>query len=166
MMRLDLRSVVRTAVFLAIAVVVQSMRMPQLVTGSAVNAVLYVTALYLGPVYGAAIGCLTPWIALLTGIMKLAPLLPVVIAGNVTLALMSGYVGKKSRYLGVGLAAVAKYLVMTMGVKYLISLGTKVPPAAYTMFTTTQLVTALIGAGLALIIYGAIGRVKRDGSSS
>ncbi len=164
-MRLDLKSVVRTAVFLALAVVVQSLHMPQLVTGSAVNSVLYVTALYMGPLYGAVIGCLTPWIALLTGIMKLAPLLPVVMAGNVTLALIAGYVGRKSQYLGLGLAAVAKYLVMTMGVKYLVSLGTKIPPTAYSMFTTTQLVTALIGGSLALLIYVALRRVKRDGSS-
>lgn len=165
-MKLDLRQLTRAAVLAALAIAVQLANLPQLVTGPAVNAVLYVASLFVSPLAGVFIGVITPWTALVLGIMKLAPAVPVIMAGNVSLCLTSGLLNKRSRYVGMGLAALVKFGVMTAGMRYLISSGTKVPAAAYASLTTTQLVTALLGGLVALAVLEALGRMRRGGTAS
>lgn len=143
---------VRTAVLAALALAFQSLGLHQYITGPVINAILYVAALFISPWTGVAVGIITPWAAFLVGIMKFAPVIPVIIAGNVSLALVSGYVGRYQKHLGLGLAAVVKFLVMTGGIKYLIMTGTKVPAPVYAAMTLTQLFTALIGAVVALAV--------------
>lgn len=159
-MRISVRKLVYTAVIAALAIAIQIGGLPQTFTGPAINAVLYVAAMFVGPFSGVAVGLITPWIAFLTGIMKLAPALPVIMAGNATLALVSGYLGKKNRYVGLAAASVAKWAVMTLGVKYIVSTGTKVPAAAYASLTITQLFTALGGAVAAAVVLEALARLK------
>ncbi len=122
-MRLDLQTIARTAVIAALAIAFQALNLRQPITGPGINAILYVASIYIGPVSGLMVGLLTPWVALLTGIMRLAPAVPVVMAGNAVLALVSGYVARFNRYLGMGLGAVCKYAAMTLGIKYLIARG-------------------------------------------
>ena len=165
-MKLDLRQLTRAAVLAALAIAVQLANLPQLVTGPAVNAVLYVASLFVSPLAGVFIGVITPWTALVLGIMKLAPAVPVIMAGNVSLCLTSGLLNKRSRYVGMGLAALVKFGVMTAGMRYLISSGTMVPAAAYASLTTTQLVTALLGGLVALAVLEALGRMRRGGTAS
>lgn len=165
-MRLDAKTLVRTALLIAITLVIQTMRMPQWVTGPAVNAILYVAAIHTGYLSGASIGLITPWIALLVGIIKLPPLVPVIMAGNVSLALVSGLLGRRHPYIGMGIAALVKFLVMTLGIKLLISGGTKIPAVVYTGMTVTQLFTALGGAVLAALVLEALRRLQSGGISS
>lgn len=157
-MRIDLRTVVRTAVVAGIAIAFQALNLRQPITGPAINAILYVASIYVGPVSGILVGCLTPWIALVTGIMGFAPAVPVVMAGNATLALVSGLLHRYNRYLAMGLGALSKFAVMTLGIKLLIAQGTQVPAPAYTSLTVTQLVTALAGAAVASIVLGGLER--------
>lgn len=159
-MKLSLSLIVKTGVLAALAIALQMMSLPQLATGSGVNAVLFVAACYVGPLSGTIIGILTPWIALVTGIMALAPAVPVVMAGNVTLALVAGYLGRFNRYVGMGLAGILKFGVMTLGIRYVISTGAKIPPVAYTSLTVTQLLTALGGAVAAAIILAVLDRTQ------
>jgi len=154
---------VRTGVLAAMALAIQVLNLHQMVTGPGVNAVLYVASLYVHPLSGVFIGLITPWVALSLGIMKLAVVIPVIMAGNVTLALLAGYAGRKSKYVGMASAALAKFLVMTLGVKYLLSTGTKIPSPVYASLTGMQLVTALLGAVVALAILEALGRMKKSG---
>lgn len=165
-MKLSLQAIVKTGVLAALAIALQMMNLPQPVTGPGINAILFVAACYVGPLSGALIGILTPWLALVTGVMALAPAVPVIMAGNVTLALVAGYVGRINRYAGLGLASVLKFGVMTAGVRYIVSTGTKVPPVAYTTLTITQLFTALGGAVVAAIILEVTGRMERKSSST
>lgn len=160
-MKIKLSDVVRTGVLAALALALQAMNLPQPVTGPGVNAVLFVGSMYVGPLAGILIGILTPWVALLTGIMKLAPAVPVIMAGNVILAIVAGYLGKLNRYAGLGAASVLKFGVMTLGLRYLLSTGTKIPAVAYTSLTITQLFTALGGAVVAAAVLAALGRMKR-----
>lgn len=158
-MKLQLNILVKTAVLAALAIALQSLNLPQPVTGPGINAVLYVAALYVNPLSGVLVGLVTPWIALMVGILKFAPAVPVIMAGNAALALSAGYLARVNRYFGMGLAAVIKFAVMTLGMKCLVWQGTKVPPVAYTALTTTQLFTALGGAVVALVILEALGRL-------
>ncbi|HHX28673.1 MAG TPA: ECF transporter S component [Firmicutes bacterium] len=165
-MRLGVRRLVYTAVLAALAVAFQLGTLPQAFTGPAINANLYVSSMFVGPLSGVIVGLITPWVALMTGIMKLAPAVPVIMAGNASLALVSHYVGRWNKYAGLALAAVVKWAVMTLGIKYLISAGTTIPPAAYASLTLTQLFTALGGAVVAGIVLEALARFKHGRSYS
>lgn len=160
-MRIRVVDVVRTGILAGLAVALQAMNLPQPVTGPGVNAVLYVASLYVGPLAGVFAGLVTPWVGLMTGIVKLVPAVPVIMAGNVTLALASGYLSRFNRYVAMGVAGVLKYGVMTLGIRYIISTGAKVPPVAYASLTITQLFTALGGAVVASVILAALERAKR-----
>lgn len=161
MMKIRVIDVVRTGILAGLAIALQAMNLPQPVTGPGVNAVLFVASLYVGPLSGASIGVLTPWVGLLAGIVKLVPAVPVIVAGNVSLALVSGSLHRFNRYGAMIGAAVIKYGVMTLGVRYLLSTGAKIPAAAYASLTVTQLFTALGGAAVAAAILAALEKMKR-----
>lgn len=160
-MKIQLSDIVKTGILAGLAVALQAMNLPQPVTGPGINAILFVASLYVGPLSGAFIGLVTPWVALLTGIMRLAPAVPVIMAGNVTLALAAGYLDRVNRYFAMGAASLLKFGVMTLGVRYLVSIGTKIPAVAYTSLTVTQLFTALGGAVAAVVILAALSKMKR-----
>lgn len=160
-MKIRVVDVVRTGILAGLAVALQAMNLPQPVTGPGVNAVLFVASLYVGPLSGAFVGIITPWVGLMMGIVKLAPAVPVIMAGNITLALVSGYLGRFNRYVAMAAASVLKFGVMTLGIRYLVSTGTKIPAVAYTSLTITQLFTALGGAVVASAILAALSRMKK-----
>jgi len=164
-MKLDVRKLAYTAVLTALALAFQLGSLPQPVTGPAINAVLYVSSIFVHPLSGVLVGFITPWMALVTGIMKLAPAIPVIMAGNASLSLVAGY-GRVNKYVAMGLAAVVKWAVMTLGVRYLLSTGTNIPPAAYTSLTITQLFTALGGAVVAAIVLEALARFRHGKGQS
>jgi uncharacterized membrane protein len=161
-MKIRLQDVVRTGILAALAVALQATTLPQPVTGPGINAVLFVASLYVGPLAGACVGIITPWVALLMGINKLAAAVPVIMLGNVTLALVAGYAAKFNKYVAMALAAVLKFAVMTLGIKYLMSTGTNIPAAAYTSLTITQLFTAMGGAVVAAIVLAALSRATKQ----
>jgi len=148
----NVKFIARTGILLALALGFQSLGLAQPITGPVVNAILYIAAMMTGGLSGVVIGLTTPWIAYITGIMKLAPAVPVIIAGNVTLVITYVLVSKVNKYAALALAAVAKWLVMTAGIKYLLAQAVKLPPAVVTTLTIAQLWTALGGAVIALLV--------------
>ena len=160
-MKIRAVDVVRTGILAGLAVALQALNLPQPVTGPGVNAVLFVASLYVGPLAGVFVGLITPWVGLMMGTVKLVPAVPVIMAGNVTLALASGYLGKYNRYAAMATASVLKYGVMTLGIRYLLSTGAKIPAVAVATLTITQLFTALGGAVAAAAILAALARAKR-----
>lgn len=161
-MKIEIRDIVRTGLLAGLAVALQAMTLPQPITGPGINAVLFVASIYVGPLSGAAVGLITPWIALMLGLNKLAPAVPVIMAGNVTLALVSGYLAKYNRYVAMIAASLLKFGVMTLGIRYLVSIGTTIPPVAYTSLTITQLFTALGGAVVAAAVLAALSRTTKQ----
>ncbi|MGI6633269.1 MAG: ECF transporter S component [Bacillota bacterium] len=159
-MKITLQTVSRVGLLVALALALQALGLPQPITGPGVNAVLYVASLYIGPLAGALVGVITPWVGLMTG-KALAVAVPVIIAGNVTLALVSGYLSRFNRYVAMLAAALAKFGVMTAGIRYLLSTGAKIPPVAYTSLTVTQLFTALGGALVAAVILVALPKMSK-----
>jgi len=151
-MRVEVRTLTRTAIFLGIALAIQLAGLQQAVVGPGVNAVLLLATAMVGPAAGVMIGVTTPWVALMVGIMKFAPALPVIIFGNIALVLVFHFVRRLSVYAGAGAAAVAKYLAMAAGIKILVAAAVAVPPPVVLALTITQLWTAAGGAVVAVLV--------------
>ncbi|MEW6522700.1 MAG: ECF transporter S component [Bacillota bacterium] len=158
-----LRMLVRVAMLLALALAVQSAGLQQAITGPLINAILLLAGAYTGLAGGVLVGLITPWVALTMGILKLAPAVPVIMAGNAVLVLTFVLVRRLvdtgwREYLGAGVAAVAKYVVMTLGIKLIVAPGVAVPPPAMFALTTMQLYTALGGGLLAVLVIRSLSR--------
>lgn len=158
----------RTALLLAVALVVQSLRLAppygQLITGSIINAVLVLAVSMVDMWAGIAIGMLTPWVALITGIMGLAFMAPFIMAANASLAIVYGLLKGKNRLVAGVAGSIAKYGFFVLTTNYLLSLfGKQLPPPAVATFGITQLGTALVGVMLALAIYNTIAPTQRWG---
>lgn len=161
-MKITTRMITRSALILALAIAIQSVRLPQAVTGPLINTLLFIAVATTGTLSGVLVGLFTPIIAFTLGIMALAPAVPVIIAGNIVLALVFGYI--KNMYLGFVAAAVAKFAVMALGVYYVLPLlvSINLPPKVIATLTTPQLFTALGGGVIALIILKALNMFNKN----
>lgn len=139
----------------------------QYVTGSCVNAVLALTALVPGLWSGAAVAVLSPFFAFLLGIgPQLLPVVPAIAAGNLVFVLLLGLLaGGRDlplwrRLLAWLAAALGKFAVLYLLVVQLLCrvLPLKQPQIDLfsAMFSYPQLVTALIGGALALLLAPAV----------
>ncbi|MFY9174630.1 MAG: ECF transporter S component [Peptococcia bacterium] len=163
-MKITTKILTRSAVLLALALVVQLGKFPQPVTGPAINGILFIASAVVGPISGILIGLLTPIVAFAVGIMPFAPAMVIIMLGNATLAIVYGLLAKR-QILALVAAAVGKFLVMAAMVKYIFPLlfGIAIPAKVTTMLTLPQLYTALIGAVAAFIILKLISHLfKKD----
>lgn len=170
-MRKKILWITETAVMLALLVAVQGITSGlgnQFITGSCVNLILSVTALMVGLWGGVAVAAISPFVAFLFGIgPKFIQLIPVIAVGNLVLVLVLTLLKDKKLWRSVAawiVAAVAKFgtlylLMVKLVVPALVAGGTIPAKAAATIavqFGWPQLVTALIGGGLALVIVPAL----------
>lgn len=163
--------ITRTAVLVALLVVLQwatagtQAFAGQYITGSCVNAVLAVAVLASGLWSGVTVAIISPFCAKLVGIgPQLIQIVPAIAVGNLVFVLVLHFlIGQKSRKLwrqaiSLVIAAVAKFLAL-----YLLVVKCIVPLLAENlkpqqiatfsvMFSWPQLVTALIGGAVALVI--------------
>ncbi|MGM9553543.1 MAG: ECF transporter S component [Faecousia sp.] len=168
-MKNKIRWLTRTAAMLALLIALQWGTKPlgQIVTGSCVNAVLAITALAVGMGSGITIALLSPVFAFLLGIAPNLVTVPAIMVGNtVFVVLLKALYGKCVwRKIAAWLTAAAvKFAVLYLLVSGLICgllsetlLGAgllKVPmlSALPATFSWPQLITALIGGGMALLI--------------
>lgn len=162
--RTSLRIVTRTAVLFALTLAVQMLGFPQMVTGPLVNACLLLAAIFAGVISGVVIGLFTPWVALLRGILPpvLGPMVPFIMMGNGALVIIFGLLRRKRglpfEIAGVILGAFVKYLLLSQAVRTFV----KVPPAVAQAMQLPQLVNALLGGALALVLAQAVQRVYRE----
>ena len=164
------RWITETAVMLALLVALQALTKPmgQLVTGSCVNAVLAVSVLLAGLSSGITVAVISPVLAYLLGIAPQLVTVPAIMVGNTVFVVLLYFIAKGN---GVGqriaawlVAAVAKFvtlyilvvkIICGLAAAPLLANGTLKEPmlkALPTMFAWPQLVTALIGGGIALLI--------------
>ena len=155
---------VRTAVLLALLIALQWVTKPlgQLVTGSCVNGVLAVAALLAGLGSGATVALLSPIFAFLLGIAPNVATVPAIMLGNTVFVLLLGKI--RPCILAWLTAAAAKFLLLYVLVTVvicgiaadsLLAAGVLKAPMLQALpaaFSWLQLVTALIGGGLALVI--------------
>ena len=168
--------VTETAVMLAVLVTLQWLTKPmgQFVTGSCVNAVLAIATLVGGLSCGLTVALISPVLAFLLGIAPQILTVPAIMVGNAVFVVLH-YVlldrsGKNLLKQGVAWvsAAVAKFAVLYAIVNWLIcgllsesllAAGTLKPPMLKMLpatFSWPQLVTALIGGAVALLIAPAL----------
>lgn len=170
--------ITRTAVLLALLVVLQAVTKPlgQLVTGSCVNAVLAVAALLVGMGCGVVIALVSPVLAFLLGITLQAVTVPAIMVGNTVFVVLLAFA--RNREMGQKIAvwliaAVAKFAALYLLVVKLIC-GVLAPALLSggmlkepmlkmlpTMFAWPQLITALIGGGIALAIFPLLKKAIR-----
>ena len=155
----------RTAVLLALTLTVQFLGLPQWFTGPLVNAFLLLASSLVGMGSGVVIGLLTPWIALLRGILPppLAPVVPFIMLGNALLVIIFSLITRKKEVLwlnvlALSLAAFGKYLLLSQAVRYLV----EVPPRVAQAMQIPQLLTALAGGAIALLVGGAVKRALKQ----
>ena len=153
------------AVLTALLVLLQSVTRAggQLVTGSCVNGVLAIAALFCGPWVGVVVAVLSPFFAFILGIgPQIFPIVPAIAAGNVIYVLILHFLCSKKELpiwrQGMHLlcAAICKFLALYLIVAQLLCrvlpLSEKQIATFTAMFSWPQLVTALIGGGVALLI--------------
>jgi len=166
--------ITETAAMIALLIVVQAVTKPagQYVTGTCVNAVLAVSVLTAGLWSGITVAVLSPFFAFLLGIgPQLMPITPSIAVGNVVFVLLlSLLAGGKDLPLWRKLAAwvtaaAAKFAVLyVLVVKVLCSVLSLPEPqvAAFTvMFSYPQLITALAGGGIALLLVPVLKRALK-----
>lgn len=161
--RMNTIYVVRTGLLLALALIFQlGLKTPTLI-GPLVNFVLIASALTVGTLSGAIIGCFTPLIAILVGVINpfLAPQIPFIIIGNVALVVLFGFVKKRFKkfgeYIGLAVASLVKLGILAGGIRLIVNfyshnIPANVIPKIIVTFTIPQLYNAIIGGILAVII--------------
>lgn len=161
MVRKGIRTVTLAGVLFALILIVQALGLPYVVTGPLVNAMLLLATVFVGVGGSVLIGLLTPWVALLRGILPapLGPIVPFIMLGNAVFVTVFGLFRRKGEFSfaigGVVLGAFAKYLVLSQVVRLLIDL----PPSVARMMQVPQLITALLGGTIALFLSQVLQRV-------
>ena len=159
-----IRWISRTAVFFALTLVIQLVGLPQFFTGPLVNAFLLLATMMVGVSSGIVIGLFTPWVAFSRGILPvpLGPMIPFIMLGNVSLVVVFFLLTMKRernitlKVLGIVIGAVVKYLILSQSVTFLVSVPSPVAKA----MQFPQLLTALGGGVIALVIEQALSRVN------
>ena len=154
--------ITQTAVLTAMLVLLQAITKAggQFLTGSCVNAVLAVAVLFSGLWSGLTVAIISPFLAFLLGIgPQLIPIVPAIAVGNVIYVLLLHFLwGKQPWRQGLGWTcasackALSLYLLVVQLLCRVLSLPAKQIATFTAMFSWPQLVTALIGGGIALLI--------------
>jgi hypothetical protein len=167
-----IRWITETAVMLALLVTLQALTKPmgQLVTGSCVNTVLAVSALVGGLSCGLVVALCSPVLAYLLGIAPQILTVPAIMVGNcvfvILLSLLADKTGKKpikqvTAWIAAAVAKFAALYAIVVGLicgvlsESLLAAGTLKAPmlkALPATFSWPQLITALIGGAIALLI--------------
>lgn len=157
------RFITLTAAFIALLIVFQATTAPlgQLVTGALVNFTLIAACLLAGLPSALCVAIISPVLAKLFGIGPLWPIIPAVALGNIVLVAAYALVFKIKIHkalkwiISIPLAAATKGAVLFVGVTKiilpLINAAPKMVEKLTAMFGITQVITALIGGGIALI---------------
>lgn len=164
-MNRNILRITETAVMTALLIALQAATRSagQFVTGSCVNAVLALTTLLAGLWSGAAVALLSPFFAFLLGIgPQLLPIVPAIAAGNVVFAALLWALGRRrgappERQIAAWLASAGGkfavlYLVVVQILCRVLPLKQAQIDTFSAMFSWPQLVTALIGGGIALLL--------------
>jgi len=132
----------------------------QFITGPIVNAVLFLSTVYLGAGAGILISFLPSLFALSVGLLPvpLLPMIPYIILANAALVLSFDYLRDKSFGLAVVSASFLKFLLLFASSSYIINFFIKgsLPAKIAVMMSWPQLITALIGGLIAFFVIKAV----------
>lgn len=173
MSNIKLRAMTRTAVLLALTLVLQALGRylaafigpnNNFIVGPLVNACLIIATASVGLWSGSLIAVIAPFGAVLTGAAIPLPFIPFIAIGNFLLVLLFHLI-KKNYYLGILIGAIAKSGFLFATVYFFLHMfkaTLNIKPAVVTMMYTTfswpQLITALLGGAIALAVIKSLNR--------
>lgn len=180
-MKRKIQWITQTAIMLALLVTLQTLTkgLGQLVTGSCVNGVLAVSVLIGGLGSGVTVALISPILAFLLGIAPQVLTVPAIMVGNTVYVVLLYWIeGKENRRLPRQIlawisAACAKFAALYVIVVWLIcgvfsevllqagALKAPMLKALPATFSWPQLVTALIGGAVALLIVPGLRKALR-----
>lgn len=177
-MNKKIRWIVETAIFLALLLILQTVTKPfgTIVTGSTVNFVLIAATLMTGMSSGLIVAIVSPFLALVLGIVPL-PIyfVPAIAFGNAILVLAYGLILRKANkenkklwqwIVALVVSSVAKFLALYVSVLNIVvpimtavkGVPAKAPAA---IFSVQQMLTAAIGGVLAILVVPAVNKARR-----
>ncbi|MCX7885404.1 MAG: ECF transporter S component [Caloramator sp.] len=166
-MKDDVKCIIRSGLLLAFAIVFQAIgrnipSVNQFIIGPVINAILLIATFMCGIWWGVAIGALTPWTAWILGQLPQAmgPFIPFIALGNAIYVVAFGilrHYKKWGRVFGYLAGSVLKYLFLYISALKLIylfkiNLPVKVSSKLAVMMGIPQLITALLGGAIALVL--------------
>ena len=132
----------------------------QAITGSIVNATLFISVMLLGVQGAVFIGLVPSLLALSVGLLPsiLAPMIPFIMVGNIVLIMIFDYLRERSFWLGVISASILKFVFLFSTSSIVINLLLKKEIASKVVMTMGwfQLLTALAGGLIAYIFLSSI----------
>jgi len=142
-------------VFLAVVAFAPLLKQ-QFITGPIVNAVLFISTVYLGTLAGVLISFLPSLFAVSIGLLPvpLLPMIPYIIMSNIILVLFFGAFRKKSFWLAAISASFLKFLFLFLSGSFIINFFIKETLSAKiaVMMSWPQLITALVGSLIAFLV--------------
>jgi len=168
--------ITRTALFIALLIVLQAATAPLgnvLITGTVVNLLLIISVMTCGLASGLTVAVISPILAKFFGIGPFWVLIPFIAAGNIVLILLWHFIGsrtanrKYAAYITALIsAAAAKFFVLYFGIvriaiPLLLGLPEKQAAVISQMFSFTQLITALAGGIIAVLILPSLAKAIR-----
>ncbi|HQB84978.1 MAG: hypothetical protein BWY34_00085 [Parcubacteria group bacterium ADurb.Bin247] len=130
----------------------------QLITGTIVNATLFVAVATIGLRAGFVLSIIPSIIAVVTGLLPiiLAPIIPYIIVSNIILVVVFDKI--KNKVFGILLASLSKFTFLFIISHFVVTFLVKSDLLSI-MFGWTQLLTAIMGGCLAYIILDLKGRI-------
>jgi len=148
-------SAIQFVVLMGIAITTPLIKQ-QLLSGSIVNAVLFISVALFGIQNAILVGLIPSLVALSSGLLPavLAPMIPFIIAGNTILVLVFGYLRKKNYWLGMVSAGFFKFIFLLVTSSIVFDLITKKEIASKValMMSWPQLFTAILGGLIAYFV--------------
>jgi hypothetical protein len=161
------KMITRTAILLALTIIFQTLgrfiplgQFNQFIVGPLVNACLLIAAAYVGLAGGTIIAVLSPFGAILTGAAIPLPFAPFIALGNFILVLLFVLL-KKKPLIGITSGAILKFVFLFAAINVftgLMNIPAKKAVLLIASFSWPQLVTALVGGLIALIVFKALGK--------
>lgn len=162
----EVYSLTLAAILLAIVIVVQLLGrsypdFSRMFVGPIVNAVIILTGYFCLRKYGIIMPLLTPVMAFIVGQLNpaLAPFIPFIMIGNLLYVLMFLFKNNTltDRVISIVIGSVLKFGFLFLSAKYLVpmlklNIPAKVQTNMLTAFGTVQLIAALIGGAVALVL--------------
>lgn len=169
--------ITQTGVLVALLIVAQMVTSSlgnTIITGSIVNLILIVAVMLCGIETGATVALVSPVFAKLFGIGPLWSLIPCIAIGNIVIVLTWFLIGKKKAnnamvtygvacLIGAILKCITLYLLIAqMMVPIILQLEEPQASVISATFSVPQLITALIGGGIAVLILPILKKAKKD----
>lgn len=132
----------------------------QLLTGTLVNATLFLGAVLIGVPAAILIGIIPSLVSSVTGLLPavMLPMVPFIILGNAVLIVIFAVLRKRSYFRAVILASLAKFALLSSVSSFVIGyfVPAKVASNLAVMMSYPQLLTALSGGMLAYAVLGIL----------